>query len=170
MDRLAVAIATWFGCGLIPSIYQPAMGGTYGSLAAVPLCFVLLTYGNWQLYIAVTVLILFVGMWSVPHAERALGPRADWRGISRSRDQNQIVIDEVVGMLIACSPILVVAPERIYGPIMLAFAAFRIFDIVKPLGIRVFDRMKSAFGVMMDDVIAGIYAIPFVAAVAWLYR
>src|SRR3989344_4716470 len=80
MDRLAVAIATWFGCGLIPSIYQPAMGGTYGSLAAVPLCFVLLTYGNWQLYIAVTVLIFFVGMWSVPHAERALGPRADWRG------------------------------------------------------------------------------------------
>ena len=111
--------------------------GAYTSSDVSYFCFVLLTYGNWQLYIAVTVLILFVGMWSVPHAERALGPRADWRGISRSRDQNQIVIDEVVGMLIACSPIFIVAPERIYGPIMLAFAAFRIFDIVKPLGIRV---------------------------------
>ncbi|MCL5436219.1 MAG: phosphatidylglycerophosphatase A [Patescibacteria group bacterium] len=95
-------------------------------------------------------------MWCVPLAEVALGPRRDWKGRVRTRDQNQIVIDEVLGMLIVRAPVTSPRHAAVLFPV--AFGLFRLFDITKPWPIKFFDRKKSAFGVMWDDVVAGCYA------------
>lgn len=69
-------------------------------------------------------------------------------------DPSRIVIDEMVGVWIA----MLGVPFSITN-LALAFVLFRIFDIWKPLGIRKMEDFKSGWGVMMDDVLAGIYAL-----------
>ncbi len=108
-------------------------------------------------YTSIIVMVFAQGMLVVPNAEEELGPMTDWKGKTKTRDQNQIVIDEVLGMLVSCIPILFVEEYSILH-FALAFVFFRFFDIVKVPPTRFFDRMKNAFGVMMDDVVAGIYA------------
>ncbi|HEU0085442.1 MAG TPA: phosphatidylglycerophosphatase A [Candidatus Paceibacterota bacterium] len=163
-------LATWFMSGLLKPIPPfKAMAGTYGSFLALPLCYLGLIYsenlffnttptdaGKFVLYMALVVMVYFFGMLTVPIAEDELGEQIDWKGKIKTRDQNQIVIDEVLGMLISCIPILFVPRKLEY--FLFAFVLFRIFDIVKIPPTRYFDKIKSAFGVMMDDVIAGIYA------------
>ena len=68
-------------------------------------------------------------------------------------DPAEVTIDEVVGMWIS----LVLLPKKILI-VITAFFAFRFFDIIKPFPARKFDNMNGGFGIMMDDVIAGIYA------------
>ncbi len=135
------------------------MAGTYGSIASLPLCWLAVhlgqTYGAW-VYGTFTGVVFLAGLLSVPLAEAYLGPRQDWHGRTKARDQNQIVIDETFGMLVACSPAL-----WVHGNLAILIGGcvlFRIFDIVKCPPARSFDRMHSAFGVMMDDGIAGVYA------------
>lgn len=70
------------------------------------------------------------------------------------KDPSFIVIDEIVGMLI---PFLVLPNDIVL--LAIAFVLFRFFDIVKPLGINKLQSLKSGFGVMMDDVLAGIYTL-----------
>ena len=96
-------------------------------------------------------------MYTVRKAEDALGPQTDWKGRTKTRDQNQIVIDEVLGMLFACMPILFVAHPSVIHYAS-AFILFRFFDIVKIPPIKYFDGIKNVFGVMFDDVGAGAYA------------
>ena len=151
----ALLVATWFGSGLIPPVILTGMAGTYGSLAALPLCYIALVLS--PLWYAILVLCVFcVGIWSVPAAEKMLGPRKDWQGKIRERDQNEIVIDEVLGMLVTYTPLLWVRHNAL--AFLVAFAAFRLFDIVKPWPARYFDRAENSMGVMLDDVVAGIYA------------
>ena len=163
--RLALVVATWFGSGLIPPIILRGMAGTYGSVAAIPLCYLALWSSaamesdpqkQVAFYALVAIIIFWVGIFSVPTAEKVLGPRKDWRGKIRERDQNEIVIDEVLGMLVTCAPLLWVRHNAL--AFLVAFAAFRLFDIVKPWPARYFDRMKNSMGVMLDDAVAGVYA------------
>ena len=153
---LALMAATWFGSGLIPPIVRKGMAGTYGSAAALPLCYFALSLPPVG-YGLLTFVLFLVGVWSVPHAEKALGPRMDWHGVVKTHDQNQIVVDEVVGMLITCMPLLWL---RNYPNLSLlaAFLLFRFFDLVKPWPAGYFDRKENASGVMIDDVFAGAYA------------
>ena len=156
--KLALMIATWFGIGLIPPIFFRGMAGTYGSLAALPLAYI----ASFRIYFYLaTILILFLlGLWSIPISERELGPKIDWKGKTRSRDQNQIVIDEVLGILIACLPLLWIHGNFLPA-ILTAFLAFRFFAIVKIQPAKYFDKLKNPAGIMLDDTVAGIYA-------AWL--
>lgn len=78
-----------------------------------------------------------------------------------TEDPGFVVLDEVVGQWIA----LIAAGTRPWEW-LLAFVLFRVFDILKPSPARQFDRMNSGFGIMMDDVAAGTYAM----AVVWLVR
>ncbi len=68
-------------------------------------------------------------------------------------DPGEVVIDEVVGQWIVC---LLIIDNNHMGQYFLALLAFRVFDILKPWPICIFDRRHDAFGVMMDDVVAGI--------------
>lgn len=158
----AVMFATWFGSGLIPPPkFMSGMAGTYGSFFSLPLCFLavwLCSPGYWFYYALITFVIYWVGYVTVPDAEVALGPKIDWKGKTKYRDQNQIVIDETFGMLVTCFPLVFIRFDSYFVPLFLAFGLFRLFDIVKVPPTRYFDKMKSATGVMMDDGVAGLYA------------
>ena len=78
----------------------------------------------------------------------------------KEKDRSEIVIDEVVGQFVALSPLLFYEekfPPEIYTCFM-SFIFFRFFDIVKPYPIYLFDRMNSTFGVIFDDILAGIFS------------
>ena len=138
-DRAAFVLATWFGCGL-----SPIAPGTCGALGAVPLHFLLcrLPLG---LHVAVIVVISAVGTWASHRVAMVLN----------LEDPQLVIIDEVAGVLIG------MAAVRSLGtvPMIVAFALFRFFDIVKPGPIRRAEHLPPAgFGIMADDLLAGIFA------------
>lgn len=158
--KIAVLFATWFGSGLIPPFILKGMAGTYGSFFSIPLCILALALSGNSIifFFAIIFLIFFVGLWCIPIAEVALGSRTDWHGKKKTRDQNQIVIDETLGILITCLPFAIWHFGYDWKSLAIAFSLFRFFDIAKPPPARFFDKMKDATGVMMDDAVAGIYA------------
>ena len=127
--------------------FVPWAQGTFGSLW-IPVAFHLLPL-KWLVYpsgtIAVAVLALglfFVGVWSSGVCERRWG-----------HDPGRVVIDEVVGMLVT----VLVIPLTL-ETVWVGFLLFRVFDIVKPWPVRRVERLPGGWGVMMDDVLAGVYA------------
>lgn len=140
-------IALGFGSGL-----PKRAPGTWGTLAALPLFALLHIVGLSNLTIALFCIPVFaLGIWAADVTGRALGV-SDYGGI---------VIDEIVAMWL----VLCVAPPTWLGWIA-AFALFRLFDIVKPWPIRWLDqRVKGGFGVMIDDILAAVFAI---VALLWL--
>lgn len=132
-------LATWFGSGLI----RPAPG-TMGTLAAVPFGYALFYFsGTWGLA-AGAVSLLLVGTVAADRYGRK----------TKVTDDQSIVVDEVVGFWIAALP--AAGDLRLW---LAAFLLFRFFDIVKVWPASFFDRRgKNGFDVMMDDVVAGIYA------------
>ena len=161
-------IATWFKTGLIPPILLKGMAGTYGSFFALPICLLGVVFAQFvgQLredssivapYIIFSEFIFLLGLSTVKKAEKELGPRTDWKGKTKDKDQNQIVIDEVFGMVVSCFPIIFLE-QYSWVHFAAAFAFFRFFDIAKIPPTKYFDNTKNAFGVMMDDGVAGVYA------------
>ena len=139
---MAVVIATVGGVGR-----APLAPGTVASLLTV-LILALVPFSQIGLvgfFVAVTV----IGTWAAEHAERALGVK----------DPGAIVIDEVAGMTLS---VLVVPPTPVV--LALAFVFFRVFDIVKPPPARQAQALPGGFGVMVDDLVAGLYALILVAA------
>ena len=133
--------ATWFGCGFI----SPAPG-TWGSLGALPFGILLYALGGPILLLFAICAILPLGLWAAHEYGKAI----------KEHDSPQIVIDEVIGMWIALIP---VAGAPVFY-IILAFLLFRFFDILKPWPISFFDKnVKNAFGVILDDVLAGLFAL-----------
>lgn len=161
MKFLSVLIASWFYTGFIPPILFRGMAGTYGSFFSLPLCWALLHFDKQESvlwFLAVSVVIFILGLASVETAEKAIGPRTDWKGKTKTHDQNQIVIDETLGMLFACMPLSVTPVTHLYWALFLAFLLFRLFDIVKVWPATIFDKAHTPAGVMLDDAIAGCYA------------
>lgn len=135
----ATWLATWFGSGLI----NPAPG-TWGTLAALPFGCALLWLDNTPILLAAIAFVTALGLWSASVMEKQTG----------LHDDKRIVIDEVAGQWIALIP-ATLNPLSI----LLAFALFRLFDILKPWPISVADkRIKGSLGVMLDDIIAGAIA------------
>lgn len=77
---------------------------------------------------------------------------------NQSYDQSWIVIDEFIGMIIAALPVFWIQ-EKVFITLFIAFICFRFFDIVKPLGIKKIDQMPHSWAVVLDDIVAGLYAI-----------
>ena len=140
MKRLAMLIATWFGSG-----YLPKAPGTWGSLAALPFAWVILTFSPGALpLLAASFVLLAVGVWASARHSATLG----------THDAGEIVVDEVVGQWI----VLAIAP---FSPLgwLVAFLLFRFFDVVKPWPISWIDaRVSGGWGIMLDDVVAGLFA------------
>jgi phosphatidylglycerophosphatase A len=135
-------IATFGGIGLL----KPAPG-TWGSLAALPLGWLLLAHGGRITLLAAAALLFALGTWASDRHARDSG----------QPDPGSIVVDEVVGQWIALSAALL-SPLSF----LLAFALFRFFDIVKPPPIRQVERaLKGGLGIMTDDVMAGAAAAIF---------
>lgn len=79
-------------------------------------------------------------------------------------DPSRVVVDEMVGVWIP----LLAAPAGNLWYALAAFALFRLFDIFKPLGIRKMEYLKGGVGVMMDDILAGIYSLILLIVARWL--
>lgn len=121
----------------------PKAPGTFGSLAALPFWF-LLQYLSPANYIIVVLLAFAAGVYLCGETAKALGVH----------DHGGIVWDEFVGVWIA----LFLVPPNIFW-VVLGFGLFRLFDIWKPWPIRVLDaKVHGGFGIMIDDVLAGVYA------------
>lgn len=152
MNRL---IGSFFYVG-----YLPIAPGTWGSLAALPVVYaVFFTLGLWA--VMALIALGFVLGW--------LASAGMIAQIGMS-DPQEIVIDEVIGQWIAMLPVfilMVYAPAifakttqsgRVFLLFLIPFASFRIFDITKPWIVRWADRLHSPLGVMLDDVVAGVFA------------
>jgi phosphatidylglycerophosphatase A len=143
-----VLLAAWGPCGL-----SPVAPGTVGTLGAIPLWWALSLLPRPAHAVAVAALTLL----GVAAARRA----GEYWGVT---DASAIVIDEVVGFLVTVALVPFSWRAAAFG-----FVLFRLFDIAKPWPVSVLDRVKSAWGVMLDDVAAGLYAMAILtAAVHWL--
>lgn len=139
MIRIHKIFATSLGIGYI------GKGGGTVAAAVAALCWYLALAGSafaglWPLIFTVAITVL--GVWSGNEVEPYWG-----------KDDKKVVIDEVAGMCIS----LLFLPVN-YWYVLAGLALFRFFDIVKPLGIRRMEKLDGGLGVMMDDVVAGIYS------------
>jgi len=135
-------ISTCLGIG-----YTPKGGGTIAAAVCCIAWYFAWAGGNehfsvWMLQGTTTIGITVIGIWSANKVE------AEW-----GKDSFRVVIDEVAGMCLT----LCFVPVR-WPYIAVGLLLFRFFDIAKPLGIRKMEQLKGGWGVMMDDVLAGVYA------------
>jgi phosphatidylglycerophosphatase A len=148
--RLAYLLAIWFGCGRFPK-----MPGTAGTLGAVPL-YLLLVKGGPLLVATGALVVTIVGVWAATQVVRATG----------LKDPQIVCIDEAAGVLIT----LVAAPYTWKG-VLASVVLFRIFDQFKPWPARRAERLREGWGVVMDDVFAGLWGATVVLvlrAAGWL--
>lgn len=143
MNSLATAIATFFGVGRL----RPGPG-SWGSAATVLLWWLLsrITPLNSQIWVA-AVLALAVIVIGIPASTRVAR-------VTQVKDPQFVVIDEVAGQLIA----LIGAPVT-WKSLLLGFILFRGFDILKPPPARQLEHLPEGFGIVLDDVAAGLYAL-----------
>ena len=143
--------AGWLACGFGSGL-APVAQGTFGSLAALLPWLWLRELPLWT-YLIVLLVGFAIGVWACDVAGRALGVD----------DHRSLVWDEFIGQWIALIPLLLpsLLPASGFQWWMLApgFALFRLFDVWKPWPIRWLDRrVKGGMGVMIDDVVAGVFA------------
>jgi phosphatidylglycerophosphatase A len=149
-NRLARAIATWFGCG-----YSPVAPGTVGSLAGLAIAIVLREFAGlapWQF--AVLAAAGFVpAVWAATDTARALN----------AKDPGIVVVDEVIGQWIAIAGAHPINWKSYLG----AFALFRLFDIWKPPPVRQLEGLREGLGIVADDAMAGVYAALVLFVAGW---
>ncbi|MCK5902129.1 MAG: phosphatidylglycerophosphatase A [Cocleimonas sp.] len=140
-------LAFGFGSGL-----APIAPGTFGTLAAVPL-YLLINQFSLAVYLLFVVLSILVGFYLCGKSSELLGVH----------DHSGIVWDEFAGFFIT----MIAAPQG-WQWIILGFALFRLFDIWKPYPINLIDqKVSGGVGIMMDDVVAGIYALLVLQLIAY---
>ena len=140
--RVALVIATACGAG-----YSPIAPGTAGSLVALVILY-LVPFSRAGL-VAFFVIVTAAGIWAAQVVEAQIG----------AKDPGVIVIDEVAGMTLS----VLVLPLT-FPVLLVAFVLFRIFDVVKPFPAGRSQAIAGGVGVMIDDLIAGLYALAVVAA------
>jgi phosphatidylglycerophosphatase A len=137
-ERIVIFLATGCYAGKLP-----VAPGTFGSLAALPLCWLLAQLGR-PAALGATVLVIAAAVWVAGAAERLL----------QRKDPGSIVIDEIAGMLVTFSGLPFTAFSAAAG-----FVLFRILDIAKPFPIGwVEKRLSGGVGIVMDDLVAGVIA------------
>lgn len=130
--------------------YLRPYSGTWGTIPAWLIAFFLIK-GNLLILLAVCLVTLLISIWSSGEAEKMFG-----------HDSKMIVIDEWAGMFVT-----VLFVEYSLTNYLVAFFAFRAFDVIKlPPAIQ-FEKLPRGWGVTMDDIAAGVYANFFTHAVAW---
>ena len=135
---VAAALATVLGVGRFP-----IASGTAGSLVALPVCWVLSATGGAAALGAAAAVVTVLGVWASDRVVRATG----------DRDPSEVVVDEVAGQMTA-----LIALPATWQVLAAAFLLFRGFDIIKPPPIRTLERLPGGWGVMADDLAAGICA------------
>jgi phosphatidylglycerophosphatase A len=140
----------WIGSALGTG-YAPIASGTVGSALAVAWCFIP-GAASTDVLLPLSVLLFFVGAKVADRMETYYGP-----------DPAEVTIDEVVGQWIT----YLFLPASV-GLLIAGFFLFRLFDIIKPYPARRFDRRRGGWMIMLDDVVAGIYANLVLQGAVWL--
>jgi phosphatidylglycerophosphatase A len=135
MRKLAYAIGTFFGCG-----YSPVGPGTAGSIAAI---LIAIAVHDRATLVILSVLMLAPAIWSA-------GKVAQYES---RKDPQIVVIDEVLGQWIT----LAGASTLNWKSFLAALLFFRLFDIWKPPPVRQLEALPGGFGIVADDVMAGLY-------------
>ncbi len=151
VDILSIIFSTGFFTG-----YIPFASGTFGSIFAL-IFFFIPEFSNPIILFAFVVLFFIVGIFTSNIMIKRYGD-----------DPSVVVIDEIVGMWITVFISGFIAFD--YITLIIAFSMFRLFDIIKVYPAIYFDKMKNGFGIMMDDVIAGVYAGIVTAIILFLLK
>jgi phosphatidylglycerophosphatase A len=137
VDKGALILSSCFGFGLIP-----VAQGTFGTLAGIPLAIALAHVGA----MAAAYLLFFFVLLAIWASDRSAGAL-------EKDDPAEVVIDEVAGLLLT----LFLLPTTGFN-LCLGFILFRVFDILKPYPIRRLEKVGGGAGIVLDDLLAGIYA------------
>ena len=151
-NSLALALATWFGCGYVPK--GPGTAGALGAVAVAWLLVGLLRQPPVSLALAAG-LLLAPAVWA---ANRAC---EHWK----AKDPQRVVIDEVLGQWLT----LAATPSLSWRSWLAAFVLFRLFDIFKPFPVDAAERLPSGWGVIADDLVAGLYGAVVLGLLRWLH-
>jgi len=143
----SLIVSTWFYTGLFP-----IATGTMGSIVALPFAWLIIEYAGKFGLANATLIVFVIGLWS----------SREYMNETIKTDPGEVVVDEVVGQWLVC---LLIIDNNHIGQYILALLAFRIFDIMKPWPVSHFDKRHDAYGVMMDDVAAGILGAAVLYAV-----
>lgn len=135
--EMRVEIATMFGFGHIPFA-----SGTIASAVTLPLAALLTPLGP-TFYLAATAASIPLAIWAAQAAEKHFG----------TKDPHPVVIDELAGQLVA----LALVPFSLVN-YAAGFVAFRFFDVVKPFPAARFEKIPGGAGIVLDDLVAGLYA------------
>jgi phosphatidylglycerophosphatase A len=144
-EKLITFLATGFGSGLVP--FAP---GTVGTLVGVLICLLCLPM-PWTLRLPFVLALLVLSIYVADQAEK----------IYQKKDDQRIVIDEIIGFQVTMLPVAITGLNLCVG-----FVLFRIFDILKPFPIGNLQKLSGGWGVVIDDVAAGIYA----GAIMWFLK
>jgi phosphatidylglycerophosphatase A len=137
MNYFILLLASGFGAG-----FSPLVPGTTGTLAAIPL-YLLLSSIPFPIYEWTIVAFFFLSCWISDKAQSYWG----------TKDDRRIVIDEIMGYFMTMMWL-----PRTVRYVVIGFFLFRFFDIFKPPPIRRLERVRGGYGVVLDDVVAGLYA------------
>lgn len=149
MKYFIIILSTGIGIG-----YSPFAPGTLGSLLAIPVC-LFFRFKTQFLYLPFLIIFIFFSIWISDHAQKYFA----------KVDDQRIVIDEVSGLL--CTFLFL---EKSFFSILTGFILFRIFDILKPFPIRRLEkRLKGGYGIVFDDVVAGLYANIIIRIIFYLF-
>ncbi len=138
MRNLTLTITTFLGIG-----YLPLMPGTFASFAYLLLHFFALKEFPFYLTLFLIFIVFFAGVIFSTKAEK----------IFEKKDPRPVVIDEVFGQMVS----LFLIPYKI-TPLLIGFFLFRIFDVLKPFPCFYFQKIKGGWGIMLDDLFAGLWA------------
>jgi phosphatidylglycerophosphatase A len=141
--RLSTIIASVFGIG-----YFPVASGTVMSIIAIPFAILIARAGGGLALIGASLIVFPIGVWACGDHVRATG----------REDPSECVIDELAGQWLACAGISIHLGPGSAPEFALAFLLFRLFDILKPWPISAAERLPGGWGVMTDDMVAGLFA------------
>ena len=136
--KAALLLSSWFGLGLAPKA-----PGTVGTIGAIPLVLII-SFFTIPYEILTIIAFILLSIWVSEVSRRLMG----------REDPQVVVIDEVAGLLLT----LFLIPVSLFS-VVSGFVLFRFFDILKPFPVGLIDRkVKGGFGVVLDDLMAGLYA------------
>lgn len=136
-EKAIKLLSSGFGLG-----QAPIAPGAFGTLAGIPVCLICLPLSLF-FRLLIVLALLAASIYIAGRAEKIYG----------KKDDPRIVIDEIIGFQVTLLPVAITAMN-----IFIGFALFRIFDVLKPFPLRHLQKLPGGWGVVLDDVAAGIYA------------
>lgn len=148
--KVANVVSSWFGCG-----YVPKAPGTVGSAAAIGIALLVEHYEGWRplWFGALALVVSAPGIWAAGETARQ----------AKIQDPQFVVVDEVAGQWLA----LAGARALNWKSWLAAFVLFRLFDIWKPFPVRQLEGLSGGWGIVADDLMAGVYAALVLFLAGW---